>query len=90
MNISVIIPSFRSGGYLLEAVQSVLNQRGDFELQEIIVVDDDSDDSETHDAYKKLISEPRVKLIKNQEKKKDRQELAILVFFTRQGSGSRS
>jgi len=43
--ISVIIPSYNPGPFLREAVGSVLHQVGDFQAQEIIVVDDRSDDA---------------------------------------------
>jgi glycosyltransferase involved in cell wall biosynthesis len=51
INITVIIPCFRAGRYLIEAVDSVLSQSGDFSFQEILVVDDRSDDEETKQAY---------------------------------------
>lgn len=65
MDISVIIPCHNAGRYLREAVQSVLGQRGDFELLEVLIIDDHSDDELTRDAYVKLQEEPLVKLVTN-------------------------
>jgi len=45
--ISVVIPCYRSGAYLIHAVESVLHQSGAFDLLEILVVDDNNDDPET-------------------------------------------
>ncbi|GHB23833.1 glycosyltransferase family 2 protein [Mongoliitalea lutea] len=58
--ISVIIPSYNSRKYLLEAIDSVL-KINDFEL-EVIVVNDGSIFELTLDLYKK-ISDPRVTII---------------------------
>lgn len=54
MKISVIIPCFRSGSYVLEAVDSVLAQKGDHHLFEVIIIDDHNDDVETINALNQL------------------------------------
>lgn len=54
MKVSVIIPCFKSGRYVLEAVDSVLNQKGESHLLEVIIIDDHNDDPETLDALELL------------------------------------
>ena len=45
MRISVIIPCYNAGDYLLQAIASIKRQKTDFPLElEIIVVDDESED----------------------------------------------
>jgi len=65
MKISVVIPSFEPGRYLNEAVKSVTNQSGKFEVIEIIIIDDQSKDVETLSVYEELSENPLVKLLKN-------------------------
>lgn len=69
MNISVIIPCYRAGLYLLEAVESVLQQKGNFNLLEILVIDDGSEDTETQSALKQVQLLPKVKLLRNERLK---------------------
>ena len=51
--LSVIIPVYNSGDYVLEAVQSILDQDCDVDL-EILLVNDYSTDSKTLEALAKL------------------------------------
>jgi glycosyltransferase involved in cell wall biosynthesis len=41
------MPCFNAGRYLYEALESITRQTGDFNIREIIVVDDRSDDEKT-------------------------------------------
>lgn len=66
MKVSVIIPSFRAGRYIEESVSSVQKQQFDGTLEEIIIVDDGSDDVETLDAYDRLSRANNVRLLKNE------------------------
>lgn len=63
--ISVVIPSYNSGPFLVQAVDSILRQSGDFELMEIIVVDDQSTDPAMADIYASLRQKPRIAVIEN-------------------------
>lgn len=65
MQISAIIPCYNSGIYLIEAVNSLLRQRGNFELAEVIVVDDRSDDAVTRQALHQVAGIDRVRLLTN-------------------------
>lgn len=63
--VSVVIPCYRAGVYLLEAVKSALDQRGDFKILDVVIVDDNSDDAETQLALEQLSSIDRVSILKN-------------------------
>jgi glycosyltransferase involved in cell wall biosynthesis len=63
--ISVVIPCFNAGAFLHEAVGSVLQQSGDFELTEILIVDDRSDDQATCQALDSYQSHPVVRVLEN-------------------------
>lgn len=63
--ISVVIPCYNTGQYIEEAVQSVLLQEGPFELVEVVVVDDHSDDSETQEALARLAENQLVRVLHN-------------------------
>ena len=63
--ISVIIPSYNPGAFLREAVGSVLRQVGHFQAQEIIVVDDRSDDAVTLAIYREIECIDTVRVIAN-------------------------
>jgi glycosyltransferase involved in cell wall biosynthesis len=66
IGISVIIPFYNRGNYIQEAVDAVLQQEpGDFQLVEIIIVDDHSDDAASIVALEKVASLDAVKVIKN-------------------------
>jgi glycosyltransferase involved in cell wall biosynthesis len=54
MSISVIIPCFNAGPFLLEAVDSLLAQQGDHHLNDIIVINDHSTDPDTLAALQRL------------------------------------
>jgi len=45
IGITLIIPCFNSGPYISETISSIDNQIGDFNIDEIIIVDDASDDA---------------------------------------------
>lgn len=65
--ISVIMPSYNSEKYILEAINSVIAQT--FHYWELIVIDDGSDDNST-DIIKEIINvDNRVKFYKNKENK---------------------
>lgn len=66
MYISVIIPSFEPGQYLLEAVQSIIDQSGDFKILEILIIDDGSRDIATLKTYEILSKNHIVKLLENE------------------------
>ena len=57
---SVIIANFNGKDYLNRCLNSVLREKGDYE---IIVVDDDSPDKSGHLAYEQFKNNPRVKFI---------------------------
>jgi len=63
--VGVVIPCFGAGPFLLEAVQSALDQTGDFDLLEIIVVDDRSTDEPTRIALQKVTQWSCVRVITN-------------------------
>lgn len=65
MRISVVIPCFRAGSFLMDAVSSVLDQAGEFEIVDVLVVDDGSDDPDTQAAYEALRRLDRVRVIEN-------------------------
>lgn len=68
-SISIVIPCFRSGHYLIQSVSSVLSQQGNFNLVEILIVDDGSDDLATMDAYSVVSLWDKVVVMKNQGSK---------------------
>ena len=63
--VSVVIPCYNSGLYILEAVESVQQQRGNFTLNEVIVVDDGSDDNVTQEALRKINRNQLAKVVPN-------------------------
>ena len=63
--VSVVIPCYNSGPYLIDAVESARKQDGDFILNEIIVIDDHSDDGSTLNALKALKERHFVKIVPN-------------------------
>ncbi len=63
--ISVVIPCYNRSTYLEEAVQSVLDQEGQFELREILVVDDHSDDPACLNTLSGLAEHDLVHVIRN-------------------------
>lgn len=63
--ISVIIPCFNDGQYLAEAVESVKSQVGNFLLEDIIIVDDHSDDIQTQVVLSKMRADQRIKVLSN-------------------------
>lgn len=69
ISISYVIPCFNAGNYLLESVQSILNQHGEFNIEEIIVIDDCSTDKDTLHALETLKHNPLVKIIANAGRK---------------------
>ncbi|SFU46431.1 glycosyltransferase family 2 protein [Nitrosospira multiformis] len=67
--ISVVVPCFNVGTLILEAVESIRLQSGDFIIDEILVVDDGSTDRVTLDALETLREMPLVKILRNRRKK---------------------
>lgn len=63
--VSVVIPCYNSGPYIIEAVESAQKQRGNFILNEVIVINDRSDDSATLNALKELKGSQLVKVVPN-------------------------
>jgi len=63
--ISVIMAHHNRGRYVEEAVDSALAQRGDFELVEVLVVDDHSDDPDSLEALKRIGRNDRVRVLHN-------------------------
>ena len=45
MKISVITPSYNQGHYIRQTINSVLNQRGDFEVEHLVVDGQSTDDT---------------------------------------------
>lgn len=68
-NISFIIPCYNSGEYLEACVASILDQKGDFYIKEIIIVDDASTDELTISCLPKLLHLDLIKLVANKGKK---------------------
>lgn len=64
-SLSVIIPCYRCARYLPTTVNSVAAQHGDFELLEIIIIDDASPDRETRDLLRDLGDRVPIKVISN-------------------------
>ncbi|WP_419803126.1 glycosyltransferase family 2 protein [Mucilaginibacter sp.] len=67
--VSVIIPTYNYTNYILEAINSVLEQTYPQDKIEIIVVDDGSTDR-THDTLKKLIDQNTIKYFYQENKGK--------------------
>ncbi|MFQ5784614.1 MAG: glycosyltransferase family A protein, partial [Alphaproteobacteria bacterium] len=65
LDISFIIPCYNAGSYLEAAIESILAQKGDFEIVEIIVVDDRSDDPATKSALATVARLEKVKVVAN-------------------------
>ncbi len=59
--VSIIMPSYNTGKYIAEAIQSVINQT--YKYWELIIVDDCSSDNT--DEIVTSFSEPRIKFFKN-------------------------
>lgn len=66
LTVSVVIPCYNRGSYIQEAVSSILAQEGPFDLLEVLVVDDKSDDPQTFAAYSELKKFKNVKVLKNE------------------------
>lgn len=67
IEISVIMPAYRAGEYIQEAILSVINQMGNYQV-EIIVIDDNSPDNTPNQVAKLQGAYPQVDivLIKNE------------------------
>ena len=73
-NISIITPVYNTGSFLMEAVESFLNQKAyqhsELPICELIIVDDHSNDQETLNILEILPSlSTNIKVFKNQRKK---------------------
>ena len=64
-SLSVVIPCRDAGRYLEEAVDSVLAQRGEFELAEIVIVDDRSTDPTTLEVLSRLAQHAAIDVTKS-------------------------
>lgn len=60
--VSIIMPSYNTGKYIAETINSVLEQT--YKNWELLIVDDDSKDN-TDEVIKPYLSDKRVRLIKN-------------------------
>ena len=60
--VSIIMPSFNTGKYITETIESVLAQS--YKNWELIIVDDCSTDN-TDEVVKSFLSDDRIKYIKN-------------------------
>jgi glycosyltransferase involved in cell wall biosynthesis len=71
--ISVIMPVFNTGGFLAEAIDSVLHQQATASMPlpsfELIVIDDGSTDPQTLEILSDRSNDPRVTVLNNQRKK---------------------
>jgi len=65
--VSVVIPCYRAGRYLSEAINSVLTQESRVSPLEVIVVDNHSPDDETRDALASWRRDGRVHIVENAE-----------------------
>lgn len=65
ITISVVIPCFNAGAYLGQAVSSILSQEGDFQVREIIIVDDNSTDAATQTVLADLSGQERIQVLTN-------------------------
>ncbi len=63
--VSVVIPCYNSGPLIIEAVESARKQQGDFILDNIIVIDDHSDDTATLTALRQLEDRQLVRMAPN-------------------------
>lgn len=63
--ISVLIPCYNQGGFIDQALDSVLNQTGDSFIVEVIIVNDGSTDSFTNEHLQK-IQHPQVKVFRTE------------------------
>lgn len=68
-SISVVIPCFNAGTYVRDAVDSALAQPSGFDLREVLIVDDRSDDPVTISTLNELAQRPKVRVIRNTAEK---------------------
>jgi len=64
--ISVVIPYHNRGEYIDETLDSVLSQKGDFELLEVLVVDDHSDEPASREALERIARRDLLRVLSNQ------------------------
>lgn len=69
IEISIIIPCFNSGTFLVDAVNSILTQQGSFLIYEILVIDDFSNDVVTIKTLKEIEKHSKVIVISNTKSK---------------------
>lgn len=65
IDISYVIPCYNAGRYLVDSIQSVLQQEGEFRIRQVIIVDDFNTDPETLDALEVVRQYPVVQVIRN-------------------------
>lgn len=63
--VSVIVPCLNAGGYLEACIASILEQRGDFDVVEVLIVDDGSSDEATSNALRAVSRIARVATLRN-------------------------
>lgn len=63
--VSVIIPCFNAGDLLIETIDSIICQQGDFLLLEILVIDDGSSDKDTAHALSLAQQKEKVSVLSN-------------------------
>jgi glycosyltransferase involved in cell wall biosynthesis len=61
---SVLMANFNKGGYVGEAIESVLKQ--DFKDWELVIIDDGSTDN-SEEIINRYLKDPRIKLVKNEQ-----------------------
>lgn len=71
VSVSVVMPTFNTGPYLHEAVQSVLRQQpGDYDLRHVLVVDDNSTDPAALSLLDEVAAmDPRIRVLRNARQK---------------------
>ncbi len=68
--VTVVIPCFNSGAYIDECVSSIKHQSpGDFQVVEVLIIDDGSTDPVTVGRLKELPEDPLVRVLKNTGRK---------------------
>jgi len=67
--VSVVVPCFNAGEFIVDAVESIKSQTGSFSITKIIIVDDHSNDSRTQEALEELRQRPLVQVLRNNRTK---------------------
>ncbi|MBK8750323.1 MAG: glycosyltransferase [Candidatus Competibacteraceae bacterium] len=67
--LSVIVPCFNTGKLILDALESIRTQKGLFSIIEILIIDDQSNDTETQNILLELKETPLVRVFQNNRSK---------------------